>query len=44
MYLGLSHIFVPIQPYYMSIFVTNTWIRTRRQRKLRINKVKKILT
>ena len=43
MYLGLSHIFVPIQPNYMS-FVTITWIRYRRQRKLRINKVKKILT
>ena len=39
MYLGLSHIFVPIQPNYMS-FVTITWIRDRRQRILRINKVK----
>ena len=35
MYLGLSHIFVPIQPNYMS-FVTITWIRDR------INQVKKI--
>ena len=41
MYLGLSHIFVPIQPNYMS-FVTITWIRDRRQRKLTINQVKKI--
>ena len=39
MYLGLSHIFVPIQPNYMSFVIT--WIRDRRQRILRINKVKK---
>ena len=43
MHLGLGHIFVPIQPIYMS-FVTITWIRDRRQRKLRINQVKNILT